>query len=162
MTDIVLQKNVGALVTVKNGSTSTSATAAGTGDNTSKAGISIDRVNITGNAGSMPMSAVAAVLCDATLASGNTLKVAFTIQEGPDGSNWSDYATTSATTVLTGASGGAAQSGAISLNVDLSGARRYVRLNHVPDLSASGTDTALTRGTWTFAGMDRLPAAAST
>ncbi len=161
MTDIVLQRNCGALVTVKNGSTSTSATAAGTGDATTKSGITIDRMNITGNLGSMPMSAVAAVLIDATLASGNTAKVAITVQEGPDGSNWSDYVTTASTTVLTGASGGAAQSGAISLNVDLSSARRYVRLNHIPDLSAAGTDTSLTRATWTFAGQDRLPAAAS-
>jgi hypothetical protein len=162
MTDIVLQKNVGALVTVKNGSTSTSITAAGTGDATVKNGITIDRIGISGNAGSMPMSAVAAVLVDATLASGNTAKVAITVQEGPDGSNWSDYVTTASTTVLTGASGGAAQSGAISLNVDLSSCRRYVRLNHVPDLSAAGTDTALTRGVLVLAGQDRLPAAAST
>jgi hypothetical protein len=162
MTDIVLQKNVAALVTVKNGSTSTSATAAGTGDNTSKAGITIDRINIAGNAGSMPMSAVAAVLCDATLASGATLKVAITVQEGPDGSNWSDYVTTASTTVLTGGSGGTASSGAASVAVDLSSARRYVRINHVPDLSSAGTDTSLTRATWTFAGQDRLPAAAST
>lgn len=162
MTDIVVQRNVGALVTVKNGSTSTSATAAGTGDNTVKNGISIDRLAITGNAGSMPMSAVAAVLSDATLASGATLKVAITVQEGPDGSNWSDYASVATTTVLTGGSGGTSGSAAISLNVDLSSARRYVRLNHIPDLSAAGTDTALTRATWVFAGMDRLPAAAST
>src|SRR4051812_41359859 len=122
MTDIVLQKNVGALVTVKNGSTSTSATAAGTGDNTVKNGISIDRFSITGNAGSMPMSAVAAVLVDATLTSGATAKVAITVQEGPDGSNWSDLTSVASTTVLTGASGGGASSGAISLNVDLSSA----------------------------------------
>jgi hypothetical protein len=138
---------------VKNGSTSTAATAGGTGDNTTKTGIAIDRFAL-----GMPMSAVASVLTDATLASGATLKVAFTISDSADNSSFSTYQTTASTVVSTGPSGGGAVSSEIELAVNLSTARRYIRLDHVPDLSAAGTDTSLTRATWTFAGMDRLPA----
>jgi hypothetical protein len=139
---------------VRNGSTPASATAAGTGDNTSKTGIAIDREALN-----MPMSAVASVLADATLSSGANLKVTFTISEGPDGTNFSTYQTSAALTTLTAVGGASTKSGQVSLAVNLSGARRYVRLDHVPDLSASGTDTAVTRAVWAFSGEDRLPAA---
>jgi hypothetical protein len=155
MTGIVLQKNVAALVTVRNGSTPASLTAAGTGDNTSKTGIVIDRQALN-----MPMSAVAAVLADATLASGANLKVTFTISEGPDGTNFSTYQTSAAQTTLTAAGGATTKSGETRLAVNLSGARRYIRLDHVPDLSASGTDTAVTRAVWVFGGEDRLASVA--
>ena len=155
MTDIVLQKNVAGLVTVRNGSTPASATAAGTGDNTSKTGIVIDRQALN-----MPMSAVAAVLADATLSSGANLKVTFTISEGPDGTNFSTYQTSSAQTTLTAAGGASTKSGETRLAVNLSGARRYIRLDHVPDLSAAGTDTCVTRAVWVFGGEDRLASVA--
>jgi hypothetical protein len=153
MTDMVVQKNIAALVSVRNGSTSTSATAAGTGDNTTKTGIVIDREALN-----MPMSAVATVLADATLSSGANLKVTFSIAEGPDGTNFSTYQTTGAQTTLTAVGGASTKSGQVSLAVNLSGARRYVRLDHIPDLSAAGTDTSLTRAVWAFSGEDRLPA----
>jgi hypothetical protein len=155
MTGIVLQKNVAALVTVRNGSAANSLTAAGTGDNTSKTGIVIDRQALN-----MPMSAVAAVLADATLASGANLKVTFTISEGPDGTNFSTYQTSAAQTTLTAAGGATTKSGETRLAVNLSGARRYIRLDHVPDLSAAGTDTAVTRAVWVFGGEDRLASVA--
>jgi hypothetical protein len=153
MTGMVLQKNVAGLVTVRNGSTSTAATAAGTGDNTTKNGISIDREALN-----MPMSAVAAVLCDATLTSGANLKVTFTISHSADNSSFTDYQTTGAQTTLTAPGGGTTKSGTVSLAVNLSGAKRYVRLDHIPDLSAAGTDTSLTRAVWVFGGEDRGPA----
>jgi len=146
--------NVGALVSVRIGSTSTSATAAGTGDNTTKTGIAYDRMAL-----GMPRSAVASVLADATLASGANLKVTFSIQHSDDNSTFTEYASQAATTTLTAVGGAAAKSGQLNLAVDLGSAKRYVRLDHIPDLSAAGTDTALTRGVWTFAGEDRLPAA---
>jgi hypothetical protein len=155
MTGMVLQKNIAGLVTVRNGSTSTAATAAGTGDNTTKNGISIDRQAIN-----MPMSAVAAVLADATLASGANLKVTFTISHSDDNSSFTTYQTTSAQTTLTALGGASTKSGETRCAVNLSGAKRYVRLDHIPDLSAAGTDTSLTRAVWIFAGEDRLASVA--
>lgn len=153
MTDILLQHNVASVVTVRAGSSSNSSTAAGTGDNTTKTGITLDRQALQ-----LPHSAIATVLCDATLASGNTLTVAFTIEDSADNSTFGTYQTTAATTVLTGVSGGAAQSSQISLAVDLGSAKRYVRAKFIPDLSAAGTDTAITRAVWVLAGQDRLVA----
>jgi hypothetical protein len=150
--DMNLTRNLAGLVTVRNGSTSTAATAAGTGDNTTKNGVSIDREAL-----GLPLSAVAAVLADATLSSGATLKVAFTISHSADNSSFTDYQTTALATVLTGQSGGGTSAGQIRLAVNLSSAKRWIRLDHVPDLSAAGTDTALTRAVWAFAGEDRLP-----
>lgn len=152
MTGMVYTKNIGGLVTVKVGSTSTSSTAAGTGDNTTKTGIAYDRVALN-----MPRSAVATVLCDATLTSGATLKVAHSIQHSSNNSDFTELQSQASTTVLTGTTG--EKKGQISLAVDLGSANRYVRFDYVPDLSAAGTDTALTRAVWVFGGEDKLPAA---
>lgn len=159
MTEMVIQKNIGSVVTVKNGSTNNSLTAAGSGDNTAKTGVAIDRQALGASA---PLSMVASVLFDATLASGATLKVAITLSDSADNSTFADYATEAAATVATGPSGGGVKSGSHSLNVDLSSARRYIRVDHVPDLSAGGTDTAVTRAVAVLAGFDRLAAPAST
>ena len=43
-------------------------------------------------------------------------------------------------------------------DVNLSGARRYVRLNFTPELSAGATDTAALSGVAVFGGAIRLPA----
>lgn len=156
--DMVVQKNIGSIVTVLNGSTSNSLTAAGSGDNTAKTGIAIDR---QGRGLGMPFSAIASVLFDATLASGSTMTIAITVSDSADNSTFASYATESAATVATGPSGGGVVSGSHSLNVDLSSAKRYVRVDHVPDLTRGGTDTAVTRAVATIAGWDRLAAPAS-
>lgn len=148
--DINLTRNLAGLVTVRAGSTSNALTAAGTGDNTTKTGISIDRQALN-----LPLTAVAAVMADATLTSGANLKVTFTVSHSDDNSSFTDYQTTGAQTTLTAVGGASTKSGQIRLAVNLSTAKRYVRLDHVPDLSAAGTDTALTRAVWVFGGEDR-------
>ena len=153
--DQVISKNIGAVISARNGSTSNPVTAAGAGDNTTKTGIVIDREKM-----SMPESALVGALVDATMASGNTLTVALTVLDSADGTNFSTYQTFAAITALTGISGGGAQSGQVSAAVNLSSARRYVRVDHVPDLSAAGTDTALTRAVAVLGGPDHLPAVA--
>lgn len=148
--DMNLTRNVASVVTVRAGSTSNALTAAGTGDNTAKNGISMDRQALN-----LPLSAVAVVCADATLASGANLKVTFTISHSDDNSSFTDYQTTGAQTTLTAVGGASTKTGQIRLAVNLSGAKRYVRFDHVPDLSAAGTDTALTRAVWVFCGEDR-------
>jgi hypothetical protein len=154
MTDQVVSKNIGALVTVRAGSGSNALTAAGTGDNTTKSGIAIDREAL--GVGSLPLSMVAGALFDATLASGKTLSVAITVSDSADNSSFASYATETAVVVATGPSGGGAVSGQHNLPVNLSSARRYIRVDHLPDLNATGTDTAITRAVAVLAGFDRL------
>lgn len=155
MSDIVLQHNVGALGSLKNLSAAAAATAGGTGDATTTTGTTIDRAGDFLE-GSMPLSAALAALFDATLASGATLSIGYAVQDSPDGTNWSDYQTATYAVVATGPSGGGAVSGQLEIDVDLGSARQYVRLNTNPNLSAAGTDTAVTRSAGFFAGFDRL------
>ncbi len=114
--------------------------------------------NRTSFGGSMPLSGELAALFSATLASGKTLSVSFDLQDSPDGVNFSDYATQAATVVATGPAGGGTVSGQSAFNVNLSGARRYLRALMVPTLSATGTDTAVFVTSGVFAGFDRLAA----
>jgi hypothetical protein len=156
MSDIVLQKNVAALGSLRRLSDQAALTAGGSGDATTVTGITIDR-QAFGN-GSMPDSAELAVLFAATLASGATLSVTFDVQDSADNSSFTDYATTAAIVAATGPSGGGTVKGQVTQGFNLKGARRYVRLTYLPDLSASGTDTATVIATGFFAGFDRLPA----
>lgn len=131
--------------------------AGGTGDNTKVTGATIDRKN--GNNG-LYMSALLSYGCRAVLQAAETLKLALELQESADGSNWDTaevvYATT---TVLTGPGGGGTVVGVKQTSFDLSSRKRYVRFNHTPDLSASGTDTFEVIGQVALAGSNLLPAA---
>lgn len=150
--------NIGGLIAVRAASSAFSITAGAGTDNTTKTGIAIDRLDPA--SASLARSAVFAVLTDATLASGATLQVAGTVYDSADGTNFAVYNSTSfaAMTVSTGPSGGGARVAQAELDVDLSSARRYVRFDHVPNLSAAGTDTAITCAVAVFGGFGRLPA----
>lgn len=159
MGTIVQTRNIGALGDLLRLSDQAALTAAGAGDATTVTGQTIDRFSIGSNSnGSPPLSALVAVLFSATLASGKTLSVTFDVQDSPDGTNFSDYATTAAIVVATGPSGGGTVRGQSELQVSLTSARRYVRLLFVPDLSATGTDTAVAIGAAFVGGFDRLAA----
>lgn len=151
----VYMTDIGSLVSEKIGSAFASATAGGTGDNTAVTGTSIDRAAI-GN----PLCAEVAVLYSATLAATKTLTLkTVKIEDSADGSTWADYATFDDAVVATGATGGSTEAGAAAYKVNLSGARRYVRVDFTPDLSATGTDTASAVAAWVFGGFDVLPVA---
>jgi len=160
MADITLQRNVGSLGDLLRLSDQAALTAAGSGDATTVTGQTIDRMAIgtSGSSGAMPLSALVAVLFSATLASGKTLSVTFDVQDSPDGTNFSDYATSAALVVATGPSGGGTVRGQSVQQVSLTSARRYVRLLFLPDLSATGTDTAVAMGAAFVGGFDRLAA----
>lgn len=155
--NIVLQKDIAALGALLALSAASAATAGGTGDATTVTGRSIDRFSLGG--GSMPQDLNPAVVYEATLASGATLRFGYAIQDSADGSTWADYQTaTYSAAVATGPSGGGAVFGTFDIgSVSLTSARRYVRVNYNPDLSAGATDTAVARAVGFFAGFDRLP-----
>lgn len=166
MADIVLQKSIGELVDEKALASYLSWTAAGASDAVTWTGIAIDREGFA--TGSIPRTMDAVVFYDATLSSGKTLSLTWDVQEGPDGSAWSDLATEAATVIATGPSGGGRVVGVARLaspsadkptgtpGIGLGPARRYIRLNVVPDLSATGTDTAVIASVGVFAGFDQL------
>lgn len=153
--NIVLQKNVAALGALIRATVAASATAGGSGDATTVTGVTIDRFNSTGG---LAQSAEFGVPYEATLASGATLSIGYAVQDSADGSTWADYQTATYAVVATGPSGGGAVAGLLSIPCDLSSARRYTRLNFIPNLSAANTDTANARGVGFLAGFDRLPA----
>lgn len=148
------KRSVGDEITVRRAAANTAVTAGGAGDNSAVTGVIIDRAAI-----GYPESCVVAIPFTATLAATATLQVATTVQHG-EASNLSDAATltsVSATTYATGATGGSTETGTIEINVSLRGARRYVRVNFTPDLSAANTDTAALSAVIVFGGAERLP-----
>jgi len=156
MGDIVQQRNIGALGDLLRLSDNTAATAGGTGDAASVTGLTVDREGFAG--GSLPDSALMSVLYEATLASGKTLSIAYAVQDSADNSNWSDFQTGAAAVAATGPSGGGTVKSEFNVQVNLRSARRYVRFNYNPDLSATGTDTAVAVAAGFFGGFDRLVA----
>lgn len=179
MADIVLQKNIGALIDVKPVLPYLSWTAGGASDSVTWTGAAIDRGGFGVGAGGLaatpnPLSMDVDVYYSATLGSGATLAFNFDLQSSPDNTTWTDYATVAAATIATGPSGGGTVSGIQRLvlaaaqnpnapsgmaGVDLNNAQRYLRLLVLPHLSRTGTDTAVIIGVGVFGGFDRLPAA---
>lgn len=148
-------RSIGDEITVRRALANTSLTAGGGGDNSAVTGVIIDRAAL-----GWPQSAVIAIPFTATLAAGATLTLTETLQHG-DAANLSDAGTLSAgtaTVVATGPTGGGTVTGTYERNVSLRGAKRYVRFNATPDLSAANTDTAAISGVFAFGGAERLPA----
>lgn len=153
---IVLQKDVKSLVLPKLATAFTAATAGGSGDDTAITGVTIDRFATSG----IPLNAQVVILWTATLAATKTLTLkTVKVQDSADNSNWTDFATfANPGVVATGPGGGGTVSGVTEIpGVDLSSARRYVRLVFTPDLNAANTDTATVVGMFNLAGFDRLP-----
>jgi hypothetical protein len=145
-------ENIGSKIAVVRGAANTAVTAGAGGDNTAVTGVIIDRAAL-----GWPQSCVVAVPYTATLAASQTLSVAITLQSG-ETSNLADAATFATRANAVVATGVGTLTGVVELDVNLSGAGRYVRANFTPDLSASGTDTAALSEVIVFGGQIRLPA----
>lgn len=131
-------------------------TAGGAGDATESNGVWVDR---EAEASGMAMSAKLIIAYEAVLADTKSLSLAVNIQDDAagDGGDPADFGTAYANTVIVTSSGGTTERGTVELDFDLSAARRYVRSQVTPDLSASGTDTAQIVATWVFFGAPRGP-----
>lgn len=156
MTSVLVDRNIAALGDLVRLSDGVAETAAGIGDATTVTGSTIDRGGF-GN-GSMPDSALLGVLYSATLGIGKTLSITATVQDSSDNATFADYSTVAATVAATAPSGGGIVHGEYNVPVNLRSARRYIRFNYMPDLSATATDTSVTCSAGFFAGFDRLPA----
>lgn len=144
-------RDIGSLIRVDRAAANTAVTAGGAGDNTLVTGVIIDRAAI-----GWPESAVVAIPFTTTLAAAQTLSVSGVVQEG-DASNLSDAVThqTIASQVL--ATGAGTVTGTMEVSVPLRGAKRYIRVNFTPDLSAANTDTAALSAVIVTGGANRLP-----
>jgi len=156
MPDQVTQHNIAALGDLVRLTDHSTATAGGTGNATLVTGNTIDRMGFAG--GSMPLSALMGVIHESTLGAGNTLSIAFDIQNSPDGSTWTDYLVQTVQVFATGPTGGGTVKGQANIAVDLNNAMRFVRFNYTPTLSAANTDVFYGDGVGFFAGFPRLPA----
>lgn len=145
-------ENIGSKIAVVRGAANTAVTAGAGGDNTAVTGVIIDRAAL-----GWPKSGVVAIPFTATLAASQTLSVAITVQDG-DAANLSDAGTFATRANAVVATGVGTVTGTIELDVNFTGAKRYVRANFTPDLSATGTDTAALSEVIVFGGAIRLPA----
>jgi hypothetical protein len=174
MSDIVLLKNLGALIDVKSVFAPTlSWTAAGGADSATFTSSSIDRQGFA--TGSMPRSMDVDVFYATTLGSGQTLSLYLEVDSSPDNATWTPYVTEAPAVIATGPSGGGAVTGVYRMTVQstadnpspgpgvgLSGAQRYIRVLGIPHLSRTGTDTAQIQAVGlVFGGFDQLPAPAT-
>lgn len=119
------------------------ATAAGSGDATEVDCSWVSRKGPDGDL-SWARSAKLVITYTATLQGGETLKFALNMQDATSsaGAGAADYGDAlAATTVATGESGGSTETGTAEVDVDLSGAKEFIRAQITPDLSAGGTDT---------------------
>lgn len=148
--NVATHRDIGAILTSA-ASGAVSATAAGAGDNTEVDGPYVDRQN--------HLSAKLIIHYKAVLQQGETLSIAANIQDDADGAGaGADFGDALANAVVaTGGAGGSVEEGTVELDVDLSGAKQYIRAQVTPDLSASGTDTAIVTATFVLGPKDETP-----
>jgi hypothetical protein len=149
--------NIGAVIAVKRAAANTAVTAGGAGDNTLVTGVTIDLSLLN-----YPKSAVFALLFTATLAAGKSLfNKSCTIEHGAQ-SNLSDAAVLftledSTGTAIATSAGGGTVTGEKEYDIDLAGAKQYIRIKFTPDMDASGTDTSAIAAAAVFGGSDAVP-----
>lgn len=151
-------RDIGALIKALNAFPSINVTAGGAGDNTPVNGNIIDRLAYA----DLFMSGKICIPFTTTLGAAETLKLDVKVQDG-NASNLSDAADYGtpvvAQTVATGPGGGGTVLGIFELDVDFSGAGRYIRVVVNPNISTANTDTArVGGGTLVVGGGNELPA----
>ena len=100
----------------------------------------------------------------AVLGQDETLKIAANAQDATasNGTGAADFGTAYAsTTVATGGAGGSTETGVVEMDLDLTAADRYVRVQLTPNLSRANTDTAEISAVYLLAGADVEPVSAS-
>jgi hypothetical protein len=123
------------------------ATAAGTGDATLITG---DTINIATLA-ARPASVVFEIAGRAVLTATKSLAVTALVEASVDGTTWTTLVASATVLTLT-STGGGTETGVGRIGVDLiSSDLNYIRLKATPDLSHTGTDTAIVAAVAVFA-----------
>jgi hypothetical protein len=125
-------------------------TAGGTNDNSEQNGVTIDRTALD----QLYMSGVYSILTTVALGASETAVFTANFQDSADGSAWADYGDALATTTLT-----TSGTYTIVLKADLAGARRYIRVQTLCNLSRANTDTATVSGQLILGGGSKSPTA---
>lgn len=157
------QRDIGAYITPKNALNPVTVTAGTTADANEYEGHIIDRRS---DLDDLLLSAKVVLNYDASLGTtGASLTLASNIQHSDTtaSSAFSDYddkdgSTGASVTETRTTAGNASPSGVLAYDVDLSSAKRYVRVQATPTLSATATDTADIGGVIVFGGSDQPPA----
>lgn len=159
--NLVVQRNIGALVGFARAGAASTLTAGGAGDATPVVGGWIDREAIGANyaAGSLPLSAAVGIAYTATLAAGKALAMALQVDTSPDNGTTVTSLLTVASAQVAASPAGGTVNGVANFAVSLTSAQRYVRFTWTPDLSATSIDTASIFPMVAFGGFDRLPTA---
>lgn len=92
------------------------------------------------------LSGKLAIAWKATLASGNSATIIAGLQHSDDDNTYTNLENASGAVSIAALNSGAAQRGVLEIDVDLTGAKRYIRPRRTPTLSASGVDTMVTTG----------------
>lgn len=92
-----------------------------------------------------------------TLTDTKTLSFGIKEQQSADGSTWDTATVVQAATVAVTSDGGGTEMGTVEANINLRSKKRYVRYNITPDLSATGTDTAIWTAVTILGGAVELP-----
>lgn len=146
------RSDIGANLAAKYAVAGTDVTAGGSGDGTEVDGAWIDMQDFG--------SSKIVIAYTATLADGETLSIAANAQDATDssGTGAADFGTAySSTVVATGDTGGSTETGVVELDLDVTEANRYVRVQFTPTMSAATTDTAELAAVYVVGGADRNP-----
>lgn len=148
-------RNIGAMIAGLVAAGPVALTAGGSGDNAAVTGVIIDRATH-----GWPQSAVAVLPFLATLAEDETLAVTATLQHGSEAdlSDAETLLTVATGAQATGDTGGSIEQNQVEVDLSLAAAKRYIRLNLTPDLSAADTDIAAIAAVLVLGGANRLPA----
>ncbi len=148
--------NGGAYARSARGSADIAVTAGGAGDAVEVNSAYVSRMSKAG----IGLSAKLIVSFTTTLAAGATLTFGANFQDAltAAGGGVADFGEVIAPIVVaTGATGGSTVTGTFELDVDLAGAREFVRAQVTPNLSAANTDTASWHMDFVFFGDHREP-----
>ena len=160
MTGFSSVHNGGANARSARGSGGLTATAGGAGDNTVANANWVSRKDDR-NKG-IALSVKLIVSYSAVLAAAATLKFAVNFQDATDGAGTgaAQYPvgeSVATTTAAIGPAGGGTVSGTFEVDMDLAGAREFIRAQVTPDLSAGATDTLSFHMDYVFFGEQRGP-----
>lgn len=152
--------NGGAFVRSALALVNTAITAGGSGDNTAANGGWVDRKGDKGIA----TSAKLIVAFTAVLAANTNLMVGVQFQDALDaaGTGGANYEAAVPAAIKASSVPGGTVSDTAEFDVDLGGARRFIRAVVTPNLSAASADTATVNAIWLFFGDHRGPATKST
>jgi len=137
--------------------------AAAGNDNVEIDGPRVDRRQVggDGDVGRLYLSGKVLIEFSAALDAAETLSIAANLQDSADGSVFADLVPAqelALAVVATGGAGGTTEQGVAELDVDLTGARRFIRLQSTADLSRGATDTVAIGASFALGGADELPA----